>query len=323
MSFFDKLGKTISDTTHSVVEKTKSSTDTIRLNGLISDEERLINAAYLNMGKKYAELHSGDAEPEFQEFLSAIAASQEKISGYREQIRKNKHLLVCQSCGAEIPETVLFCTKCGAENPVGKRLAEERAAKEAAERAQREAEAAARQAAAQQNAQPQYTYTQPPVSGEVCPSCGKPRTAGAMFCTFCGSRFVSAEPTAPAAPVTPAEPVPAPAAPEMPAAQPTEPEVTYAPEETPAAPETAQASPHRRQNPFRLPLPAAPRQNLSDLRQARSGRQPFLYLLRRKGRRRDPGSACCTVSGSGKCSPGCSGGRAHLPDLRQPGSAAE
>ena len=68
MSFFDKLGKTISDTTHSVVEKTKSSTDTIRLNGLISDEERLINAAYLNMGKKYAELHSGDAEPEFQEF---------------------------------------------------------------------------------------------------------------------------------------------------------------------------------------------------------------------------------------------------------------
>ena len=115
MSFFDKLGKTISDTTHSVVEKTKSSTDTIRLNGLISDEERLINAAYLNMAKKYAELHSGDAEPEFQEFLSAIAASQEKISGYREQIRKNKHLLVCQSCGAEIPETVLFCTKCGAE----------------------------------------------------------------------------------------------------------------------------------------------------------------------------------------------------------------
>lgn len=206
MSFFDKLGKTISDTTHSVVEKTKSSTDTIRLNGLISDEERLINAAYLNMGKKYAELHSGDAEPEFQEFLSAIAASQEKISGYREQIRKNKHLLVCQSCGAEIPETVLFCTKCGAENPVGKRLAEERAAKEAAERAQREAEAAARQAAAQQNAQPQYTYTQPPVSGEVCPSCGKPRTAGAMFCTFCGSRFVSAEPTAPAAPVAPAAP---------------------------------------------------------------------------------------------------------------------
>lgn len=279
------------------------------MNGLISDEERLINAAYLNMGKKYAELHSGDAEPEFQEFLSAIAASQEKISGYREQIRKNKHLLVCQSCGAEIPETVLFCTKCGAENPVGKRLAEERAAKEAAERAQREAEAAARQAAAQQNAQPQYTYTQPPVSGEVCPSCGKPRTAGAMFCTFCGSRFVSAEPTAPAAP-------------EMPAAQPTEPEVTYAPEETPAAPETAASIPHRWQNPFRLLFRQHPAEPV------RPAASPFRTATvsvpaAAQGRRRDPGSACCTVSGSGKCSTGCFGGRAHLPDLRQPGSAAE
>lgn len=323
MSFFDKLGKTISDTTHSVVEKTKSSTDTIRLNGLISDEERLINAAYLNMGKKYAELHSGDAEPEFQEFLSAIAASQEKISGYREQIRKNKHLLVCQSCGAEIPETVLFCTKCGAENPVGKRLAEERAAKEAAERAQREAEAAARQAAAQQNAQPQYTYTQPPVSGEVCPSCGKPRTAGAMFCTFCGSRFVSAEPTAPAAPVTPAEPVPAPAAPGNACRS-----AHRAGSDLCAGRDAGSSGDcgkhsHTGGRTHSVCRSGSTRQNLSDLRQARSGRQPFLYLLRRKGRRRDPGSACCTVSGSGKCSTGCSGGRAHLPDLRQPGSAAE
>ena len=124
MSFFDKLGKTISDTTHSVVEKTKSSTDTIRLNGLISDEERLINAAYLNMGKKYAELHSGDAEPEFQEFLSAIAASQEKISGYREQIRKNKHLLVCQSCGASIGPGLYAIIYFG--RPISSGLTEER-----------------------------------------------------------------------------------------------------------------------------------------------------------------------------------------------------
>lgn len=192
MSFFDKLGKTVTNTAHSVVEKTKSSTETIRLNGLINDEEKNINAAYLNMGRKYAELHTADAEPEFQEFLSAIAASQEKIAEYREQIRKTKHLLICQGCGAEIPETVLYCTKCGAENPVGKQLAEERAAREAAERAQREAEAAARQAAAQ--------ASQTPAGTECCPNCGKPRMAGAMFCTFCGNPFVAAAPTPAPAP---------------------------------------------------------------------------------------------------------------------------
>ena len=213
MSFFDKLGKTVTNTAHSVVEKTKSSTETIRLNGLINDEEKNINAAYLNMGRKYAELHTADAEPEFQEFLSAIAASQEKIAEYREQIRKTKHLLICQDCGAEIPETVLYCTKCGAENPVGKQLAEERAAREAAERAQREAEAAARQAAAQ--------APQAPAGAECCPNCGKPRMAGAMFCTFCGNPFVAAAPT-------PA-PAPAPAPAEQPIPQPVPTETAPAP----------------------------------------------------------------------------------------------
>lgn len=200
MSIFDKLGKTITDTTHTVVEKTKSSTDTIRLNGLINDEERNMNAAYLNIGKKYAELHEKDAEPEFQEYLDAIAACQEKIEEYREQIRKNKHLLICQGCGAEIPETVLFCTKCGAENPVGKQLAEERAAKEAAERAAQQAAQQAQQAAQQAAAQ------QSAGGVELCQNCGKPRTPGAMFCTGCGTRFV------PAQTETAANPIPAPAA---------------------------------------------------------------------------------------------------------------
>ena len=209
MSFFDKLGKTITDTTHTVVEKTKSSTDTIRLNGMINDEERTINAAYLNMGKKYAELHEQDAEPAFQEYLDAIAASQQKIEEYREQIRRNKHLLICQGCGAEIPETVLYCTKCGAENPVGKQLAEERAAKEAAERAAREA--AARQAAAQQAAASQPGYTQPAAGVELCQNCGKPRTPGAMFCTSCGTRFVSAQETPSAPTPAPTDVIPTPA----------------------------------------------------------------------------------------------------------------
>ncbi len=216
MSFFNDLGKKISDTTHNVVEKTKTSTDTMRLNGLINDEERNINGAYLNIGKKYVELHAENAEPEFTEYLSAIIASQKKIEEYREQIRKNKHLLICQSCGEEIPETVLFCTKCGAENPVGKRLAEERAAQEAAERAAREAAAAAQQAAAQQAAMQQQYVQTPQNAGnapaaEFCTSCGKPRMAGAMFCTGCGTRFVPAENPVPSEPVV--SPIPAPVVP--------------------------------------------------------------------------------------------------------------
>lgn len=174
MSFFDKMGKAISDATSTVVEKTKSSTDTIRLNGQINDEERKIQTAYVNIGKKYVELHKLDAEPEFQEELTAIAESQRKITEYQAQIRKNKHMVLCTNCGAEISETLLHCTSCGAENPVGQRLAREREEQAAAQRA---AEAAA-------------------AAGQICPKCGKPRTAGARFCTGCGMAFPASEPTA-------------------------------------------------------------------------------------------------------------------------------
>lgn len=248
MSFFNDLGKKITDTTHNVVEKTKTSTDTMRLNGMINDEERNINAAYLNIGKKYVELHADHAEPEFTEFFAAITESQKKISEYRDQIRKNKHLLICQSCGAEIPETVLFCTKCGAENPVGKRLAEERAAQEAAERAAREAAAAQQQAAAQQYAAQQaaaqqaaaqqtYAQAQPaaaPANTEFCTNCGKPRMAGAMFCTGCGTRFVPAE-----APVSAAPAAPVPTAPAVPEAVPATPEAAPTPVNEEPSQETA------------------------------------------------------------------------------------
>ena len=229
MAFWSDLGKKISDTTQSVVEKTKISTDTMRLNGLISDEERNVQRIYAEIGRKYMELHGADGDPDFAGLMQEYQTSKAKMEEYRSQIRRNKHLLICAGCGAEIPETVLYCTRCGAENPVGKRLAEEQRQREEAERAAREADL---QAAAVPQTEPQP---------EFCARCGQPRTAGAMFCTFCGAQFVppvTAAP-APAAPVAPApespapEAAPAPAAPEAPAPESPAPEAAP----TPVAPE--------------------------------------------------------------------------------------
>lgn len=234
MAFWSDLGKKISDTTQSVVEKTKISTDTMRLNGLISDEERNVQRIYAEIGRKYMELHGADGDPDFAGLMQEYQTSKAKMEEYRSQIRRNKHLLICAGCGAEIPETVLYCTRCGAENPVGKRLAEEQRQREEAERAAREADL---QAAAVPPTEPQP---------EFCARCGQPRTAGAMFCTFCGAQFVPPVAAAPA-PVAPAAPeasvpespapeaAPAPAAPEAPA--PAAPELELPPaEEKPAAP---------------------------------------------------------------------------------------
>ena len=238
MAFWSDLGKKISDTTQSVVEKTKTSTDTMRLNGLISDEERNVQRIYAEIGKKYMELHGADGDPDFAGLMQEYQTSKAKMEEYRSQIRKNKHLLICAGCGAEIPETVLYCTRCGAENPVGKRLAEEQRQREEAERAAREADL---QAAAVPPTEPQP---------EFCARCGQPRTAGAMFCTFCGAQFVppvaAAPVEPPVAPVAPAASAPTPAAPEAPA-----------PEAAPA-PAEPEASAPESPAPEAAPAPAAP-----------------------------------------------------------------
>ena len=232
MAFWSDLGKKISDTTQSVVEKTKTSTDTMRLNGLISDEERNVQRIYAEIGKKYMELHGADGDPDFAGLMQEYQTSKAKMEEYRSQIRRNKHLLICAGCGAEIPETVLYCTRCGAENPVGKRLAEEQRQREEAERAAREADL---QAAAVPPTEPQP---------EFCARCGQPRTAGAMFCTFCGAQFVppvaAAPVEPPAAPAAPVPESPAPeAAPEAPVPEVPAPEAAPAPAEPEAsAPET-------------------------------------------------------------------------------------
>lgn len=249
MAFWSDLGKKISDTTQSVVEKTKTSTDTMRLNGLISDEERNVQRIYAEIGRKYMELHGADGDPDFAGLMQEYQTSKAKMEEYRSQIRRNKHILICAGCGAEIPETVLYCTRCGAENPVGKRLAEEQRQREEAERAAREADL---QAAAVPQTEPQP---------EFCARCGQPRTAGAMFCTFCGAQFVPPvaaapvePPAAPAAPVpeVPApEAAPAPAEPEAPAPE------SPAPEAAPA-PEAPEASAPEVPAPEAVPAPAEP-----------------------------------------------------------------
>ena len=241
MAFWSDLGKKISDTTQSVVEKTKISKDTMRLNGLISDEERNVQRIYAEIGRKYMELHGADGDPDFAGLMQEYQTSKAKMEEYRSQIRRNKHLLICAGCGAEIPETVLYCTRCGAENPVGKRLAEEQRQREEAERAAREADL---QAAAVPQTEPQP---------EFCARCGQPRTAGAMFCTFCGAQFVPPVAAAPApaapAPESPApEAAPAPVAPAEPAPESPAPEAAP----TPAAPAPESPAPEA------APAPVAP-----------------------------------------------------------------
>ena len=284
MAFWSDLGKKISDTTQSVVEKTKISTDTMRLNGLISDEERNVQRIYAEIGRKYMELHGADGDPDFAGLMQEYQTSKAKMEEYRSQIRRNKHLLICAGCGAEIPETVLYCTRCGAENPVGKRLAEEQRQREEAERAAREADL---QAAAVPPTEPQP---------EFCARCGQPRTAGAMFCTFCGAQFVPpvAAAPAPAAPAAPAPESPAPEAAPAPVAPEASVPESPAPEAAPAPEAPAPESPA----PEAAPAPAAPELELPPAEEKSAAPAASSEVCPKCGAARIAGNRFCVQCGA-------------------------
>ena len=114
MAFFDELGKKISQTGQGVVQKTKDATETLKLNSMISDEEKRVNELYTEIGKKYFELHSETFETELENMINGIKQSQSRISAFSEQVKKLKGVVRCPNCGGEVAYNSQFCNLCGA-----------------------------------------------------------------------------------------------------------------------------------------------------------------------------------------------------------------
>lgn len=117
MSFFDDLGKKISQVAQTAVQKTKEMADVAKLNSSISDEEKRINDNYLQIGKLYVSLHDAEHEADFDAFIAAIHESEGKIKGYQQQIKDIKGIVKCEKCGAEVSKDAAFCSSCGAPIP--------------------------------------------------------------------------------------------------------------------------------------------------------------------------------------------------------------
>lgn len=197
MAFFDELGKKISQTTQDVVQKTKDTTETMKLNNMISDEEKLIKSLYTEIGKVYFELYSencDNCDETLKKYIGDIKDSKTKIQKYSEQVKRLKGIKPCPNCGADVQPNAPVCNACG------------------------------------------FRLIAPPpqpVANTVphCTGCGSPLNPGSAFCTKCGKKVEPIAPVQPTPPAPPAQPA-APVVPEQPAA-PTAPVAPVAP--TPAA----------------------------------------------------------------------------------------
>ena len=150
MDFFDQIGNKISEESQSVVQKTKDAAETLKINILITDEEKKIEALYNQDGKAYYEKCSGNYDPEFEQFARKIGEALQVIEDHKFQLELLKEGKRCPKCDALVNKNSAFCTACGAK------IEED-----------------------EQPVCPQKA---------VCSSCGKELSAGAAFCTACGAK---------------------------------------------------------------------------------------------------------------------------------------
>ena len=220
-----------------IMQKTKGTAEIMKLNGAISDEEKRIQNLYLEIGKKYFELHTDDSEAAFEAAVQGIKDANEKIADYNEQIKRLKGIVRCAVCGGEVPygapfcsscgskminettvaptaesnvphctncgavlaQGIAFCTNCGTPAPV----VEVPAPVVEAPAPVVEAPAPVVEAPAPVVEAPAPVVEAP--VGRVCTNCGKPVAEGMAFCVNCGTKVEAPAPVveAPAAPVCP------------------------------------------------------------------------------------------------------------------------
>ncbi len=199
MAFFDEIGKKITQTSQGVVQKTKDTAETIKLNGMISDEEKRINSFLIEIGKTYFELHKDSFEPAFESMILGIKDSQLKIENYSEQVKRLKGVVRCPHCGGEVPYGAPFCSSCGSQmnlqanvnnTPVNSNV--QRCINCGVPLAPDTAFCTNCGTKVEANTQPVVTQqeTSAAPATKVCPKCGKEIAANAQFCIGCGSKIV-------------------------------------------------------------------------------------------------------------------------------------
>ena len=113
MEFFEQLGKKISSTSQSAVQKTKDFADTTKLNSAISDKEKKISSLCLSLGQAYYEDHKEETTSRYSETIKQINDLYAEINENKEKIKQIKGIVKCPKCGADVETDDSFCSVCG------------------------------------------------------------------------------------------------------------------------------------------------------------------------------------------------------------------
>lgn len=157
MSFFDKIGKTITTTSKDVAKKTKDLTETAKLNSQISSEQKTIDEIKNKIGHIYYSQYKNTPLDNLMPLCNEIDEAYKRIEAYRLQITQIKGVIACHNCGNELPDESLFCSKCGAK--IEKPIIEDQEIEEIIENTLK------------------------------CPNCNSDVSEDMAFCTECGNKL--------------------------------------------------------------------------------------------------------------------------------------
>jgi len=138
MSFFDQIGKKISNVSSNAIDATKSLAEIQKLTNEMNNSNKTIDKIYKEIGEQYFISHrdeaSGDFGDQIQE-INSIAAHMEELQAQIDRIKaerdaakaagkaaeadeqeaKTTEKRFCPNCGAQVPADSIFCIKCGAK----------------------------------------------------------------------------------------------------------------------------------------------------------------------------------------------------------------
>ena len=112
-----KLGGDVKNSTEKIakgaIDGSKKMAEKVKIKRSISEAESVLNAAYIEIGKKYEELYGNRGEAEFAQILAQVAKAKAQIAVARADLAAMDSAGLCSGCGHHVQEGQAYCSHCG------------------------------------------------------------------------------------------------------------------------------------------------------------------------------------------------------------------
>ena len=114
MSYLDKFVDSISAAGQGVSQKAKTVTESVKINGQIRNNEKMIEKITFQVGVQCVREHLKEEGTEYDELFKEIIRLQNENRDLQEQLQRLTAARDCPQCGASNNVSAKFCVNCGA-----------------------------------------------------------------------------------------------------------------------------------------------------------------------------------------------------------------